>query len=309
MSNTSIVEIKRLSHQYTSADWAVKDVNINVKKNGILGLLGSNGAGKSTTMNILCGVINQTKGQVLINGIDMQKKPKEAKKLIGFLPQKAPLYLDLTVDEYLTHCAHLRLMKPKEIKPAIKKVKERCGISHYSNRLLKNLSGGYQQRVGIAQAILHNPLLVVLDEPTNGLDPVQIVEVRKLIKEIAKDKAVILSTHILSEVEATCDMICMIEKGKMVFNGDLSEFKNHLQPDTLILIFEKKPDLGFLKEIKAIQDIISINDHKYRIKFNPASNINHKIIEKCSENKMPLSEIYLEQNSLDNVFAKLAMHD
>ena len=184
--STPIVEVKHLSHRY-SVDWAIRDINFSIEKKGILGLLGSNGAGKSTTMNIICGVLNQTEGDVFINGIDLRKNPVEAKKHIGFLPQKPPLHPDLTVDEYLVHCAVLRRMPSSEIRKAVDYAKERCAISHFSNRLIKNLSGGYQQRVGIAQAIVHNPEFVVMDEPTNGLDPNQILEIRSLIKEIAID--------------------------------------------------------------------------------------------------------------------------
>ena len=300
-----IVQIQNLSHQY-SKDWAVKDVSFEIKAYGILGLLGSNGAGKSTTMNILCGVLNQSKGTVLINGLDMQKKTVAAKKLIGFLPQKAPLHLDLTVDEYLLHCAYLRLMHPKDIKPAIERVKERCGIAHYSNRLLKNLSGGYQQRVGIAQAIIHNPLLVVLDEPTNGLDPVQILEVRKLIKEIGQDHAVILSTHILSEVEAICDDIKMIEKGQLVFSGSLTEFKDYLQPDTLFVSMESPPDIKELEAIPGVIQATPLNGKSMRLQFDTKKDVSEILIEKSVKKAWHLREIHLEKNSLDDVFAKLS---
>src|SRR5689334_4196710 len=145
-----IVKLENLSHRYTR-DWAVKNVSFEINKKGIVGLLGSNGAGKSTTMNILCGVLSQTEGRVLVEGIDIRRNPEEAKKRIGFLPQQAPLYLESTVDEYLTFCANMRLMKPREIKAAVQMVKERCGVAHFSNRLIGNLSGGYRQRVGIAQ--------------------------------------------------------------------------------------------------------------------------------------------------------------
>ncbi|MDO7744559.1 MAG: ABC transporter ATP-binding protein, partial [Pedobacter sp.] len=170
----SIVRIEHLSHRY-SKDWAIRDINFEIEQNGILGLLGSNGAGKSTTMNILCGVLNQTEGQVYIDGINLRQDPEKAKRLLGFLPQNAPLHLDLTVDEYLTYCANIRDIKPSQIKQAVAAVKEKCGIAHFSKRLISNLSGGYKQRVGIAQAIIHKPKLVVLDEPTNGLDPNQIL--------------------------------------------------------------------------------------------------------------------------------------
>ena len=220
-----IINIKNLCHQYGTS-WAIKDVNIRLDKTGILGLLGSNGAGKSTTMNILCGVLTQTSGTVLINGIDLSSDPERAKREIGFLPQTPPLHLDLTVDEYLKHCAYMRLMERRHIAEAVSDVKERCGITHFSKRLIGNLSGGYRQRVGIAQAIIHKPTLVVLDEPTNGLDPIQILEVRNLIKEIATERTVIFSSHILSEVQVLCKDIIMIEQGKVVFSDTMVAFDN-----------------------------------------------------------------------------------
>ena len=162
----SIVKVEHLSHRY-SVQWAIRDINFEINQRGIMGLLGSNGAGKSTTMNIICGVLKQTEGNVFIDGINLRENPVEAKKNIGFLPQKAPLHLDFTVDEYLTYCADLHMVDKKQIKAAVDEAKARCGITHFSKRVLRNLSGGYQQRVGIAQAIVHKPKFVVLDEPTN----------------------------------------------------------------------------------------------------------------------------------------------
>ena len=182
--DVAIVKVENLSHRYSS-QWAIQDISFEINQTGVLGLLGSNGAGKSTTMNIMCGVLKQTKGEVYINGVSLRDNPVEAKKHIGFLPQKPPLHLDLNVDEYLTHCAYLRSVEPKHIKAAVDEAKSKCGIMHFSKRLVRNLSGGYQQRLGIAQAIVHNPKFVVLDEPTNGLDPNQIVEIRNLVKELS----------------------------------------------------------------------------------------------------------------------------
>ena len=195
-----IVRVEHLSHRY-SIQWAVRDVSFEIPRHGIYGLLGANGAGKSTVMNIMCGVLKQTEGDVIIAGVNTKRDTIAAKKHIGFLPQKPPLYQDLTVEEYLTHAADLRWVTPREMKKAVEEVMERCAITHFRKRLLKNLSGGYQQRVGIAQAIVHKPDLVVFDEPTNGLDPNQIVEIRHLIKSIAEERTVILSTHILPEVQ------------------------------------------------------------------------------------------------------------
>ena len=171
--NQSIVKVEKLSHKY-SVQWAVRDINFEISQTGIVGLLGSNGAGKSTIMNIICGVLSQTEGDVYIDGINLRKNPVAAKQNIGFLPQKPPLYGDLTVDEYLTYAAQLRKMDPKDIPAALEVAKEKCGISHFSKRLIKNLSGGYQQRVGIAQSIIHNPKLVVMGSEERLLT--QIVE-------------------------------------------------------------------------------------------------------------------------------------
>ena len=193
---SSIVSVKNLSHRY-SVQWAIKDISFDITKKGVMGLLGSNGAGKSTTMNIICGVLNQTEGEVFINGINLRENPVEAKRYIGFLPQQPPLYTDLTVEEYLRNAAHLRLMEKSEVNKAVDVALARCSISHFRNRLIKNLSGGYQQRVGIAQAIVHNPSFVVLDEPTNGLDPNQIVDIRNLIREIAEEHSVLLSLSLI----------------------------------------------------------------------------------------------------------------
>ncbi|WP_299702707.1 ATP-binding cassette domain-containing protein [uncultured Pontibacter sp.] len=301
----SIAKIQNLSHRY-SKDWAVKNISFEIQNRGILGLLGSNGAGKSTTMNILCGVINQTEGKAIIDGIDVRENPVEAKKLIGFLPQKAPLHLELTVDEYLTHCAHMRSIPSKRIKDALELAKAKCGISHFSKRVLKNLSGGYQQRVGLAQAIIHNPKLVVLDEPTNGLDPNQILEVRKLIREIAEDRAVILSTHILSEVQATCDNIVMIEHGEIVFADTLYAFNNYIEPNTLIMEVDNPPTESELYAIDGITDVYFVTKNRIRLQFNTGPEITKKIIQASVTNGWPLSEIYLEKSSLDGIFAQLS---
>lgn len=303
--NNSIAHIKSLSHKY-SKDWAIRDINFDITDKGILGLLGSNGAGKSTTMNILCGVINQTEGEILIDGINIRQHPVEAKRLIGFLPQKAPLHLELTVDEYLTHCAYLRDIPKEQIPSALEVAKRKCGISHFSNRLLSNLSGGYQQRVGIAQAIIHNPKLVVLDEPTNGLDPNQILEVRKLIKEIGEERSVILSTHILSEVQATCERIIMIEHGEVVFADSMQAFNNYIEPNSLVMVLNRPPDPIYFNQLEFITSVKEIEQGRLRIFFKERGNISQKLVQISMEQGWELTEIYLEKSSLDGVFAQLS---
>ncbi|MDO6736377.1 ABC transporter ATP-binding protein [Wenyingzhuangia sp. 2_MG-2023] len=301
----SIAKVQNLSHRY-SKDWAIRNINFEIKNRGILGLLGSNGAGKSTTMNILCGVINQTEGLALIDGIDIRENPVEAKKLIGFLPQKAPLYLELTVDEYLTHCAYMRSIPSNKIKEAVEVAKNKCGIGHFSKRVLKNLSGGYQQRVGLAQAIIHNPKLVVLDEPTNGLDPNQITEVRRLIKNIAEDRAVILSTHILSEVQATCDNIVMIEHGETVFQDTMDAFNNYIEPNTVLISMDNPPLVAEFLEIAGVTHVDYVTKKNVRLTFDANPEITKTIIQLSIEKGWGLSEIQLEKSSLDAIFAQLS---
>ena len=305
MITNKIIEVKQLSHKY-NVDWAIRDINFEIVKNGVVGLLGSNGAGKSTTMNIICDVLNQTEGDVIINGINLRDNPIEAKKYIGFLPQKAPLHTELTVDEYLYHCADIRLIPKDEIHEAIEVVKKKCGISHFSNRLISNLSGGYQQRVGIAQAIIHNPLFVILDEPTNGLDPNQILEIRYLIKNIAEDRAVLISTHILPEVQATCEYIKMIENGEIVFSGSIVEFNNYAAPSTLVSIMGSAPSTEELMKIESVTKVERLTKTRIRIHFIGDESIVNRIVKMSIKNSWGLKEIFLEKESLDNIFAKLS---
>lgn len=301
----SIVSIVNLSHKY-GRDWAIRHISFDIRKNGILGLLGSNGAGKSTTMNIMCGVLNQTEGDVFIDGINLKKQPREAKKLIGFLPQNPPLYFDLTVDEYLIHCAHLRLIPQKRLRKSVEEAKEKCGVGHFSNRLIKNLSGGYRQRVGIAQAILHQPKLVVLDEPTNGLDPNQIYEVRKLIKEVASDRSVIFSSHILSEIQATCHDIKMIEGGRVVFSDTVDAFNNYISPDSMLVSMENLPSRETLLTIEGISQVEVLDDKRVRMRFSGSADIAELIVGKSVQYGWRLREISLERSSLDDIFAQLS---
>ncbi len=301
----SIVSVKNLSHRY-SVQWAVKDISFEINEKGVTGLLGSNGAGKSTTMNIICGVLNQTQGDVFINGVNLREDPVEAKKNIGFLPQQPPLYTDLTVGEYLRHAAFLRLVEPDKVDEAVDVALEKCSITHFRDRLIKNLSGGYQQRVGIAQAIVHNPQFVVLDEPTNGLDPNQIVDIRNLIRDIAKHHAVLLSTHILSEVQAICDNIYMIESGKLVFSGTMEEFDNYVAPESFIVEFANSPSKEVLENLTENNGIEALEDGSYRIFLKDDISITEKYIQESVKQNWNLKNIYVERASLSEIFAQLS---
>ena len=301
----AIVKVENLSHRY-SVQWAIQGISFDVQKNGIQGLLGSNGAGKSTLMNIMCGVLRQTDGDVYINGMNTKNNPVEAKRFIGFLPQHPPLRIDLTVEEYLTYCAYLRWIPSVGVRGAVEEAMEKCKITHFRKRLIRNLSGGYQQRVGIAQAIIHKPVLVVLDEPTNGLDPNQIVEIRHLIKEIAEERTVILSTHILPEVQATCDYIRMIEQGNMVFSGTVEEFDNYIQPNTLVVSLGAAPLVADIQELPGVVRVEELGGPRFRIQFSDVKEAMNSIVEASYTRDWQLMELQQEKSSLDTIFAELS---
>ena len=300
-----ILKIEKLSHRYNTT-WAIRDINIESDQHGAIGLLGSNGAGKSTTMNIICGVLNQTEGHVYINGMDVRKEPELAKREIGFLPQDPPLYTDLTIDEYLTYCAELRLMPKEKIKSAVNEVKERCGIAHFSTRLIRNLSGGYRQRVGIAQAIIHKPKLVVMDEPANGLDPNQLIEVRKLIKEIAQDHVVLLSSHILSEIHLMCKEVIMIEAGRIVFSDSMNAFNDYIQPHSLVMRVENPPTMAELLNVQGVNKVEFMTDRQIRIYFDSEEEVAERLVAASVQNGWRLREITLDKGLLDDVFKQLS---
>ena len=301
-----ILKTTNLSHKYSSS-WAIRDIDISIEEKGIIGLLGSNGAGKSTTMNIICGVLNQTQGEVFVDGIDLRKEPEQAKKQIGFLPQNPPLYTDLTIDEFLTYSAQLRLMDKRNIKAAVDEVKERCGINHFSNRLIKNLSGGYRQRVGIAQAIIHKPKLVVMDEPTNGLDPNQLIEARKLIREIAREHTVLLSSHILSEINLLCREIIMIEGGRIVFADTMDAFNNYSKGKAILVRLDNPPQKEVLLKVRGVTDVEFLNEQQIRIHFEYShEEVSDALVAASVEGGWRLREIKLDKELLDDVFKYLS---
>ena len=305
MSEGTILKIEHLYHRY-STQWAVEDINLEIGSHGVVGLLGSNGAGKSTTMNIVCGVLMQTRGEVWIDGINTLTDPTGARRRLGFLPQKAPLYPDLTVDEYLRFCAEMRQVPWREITSAVGRAEELCGVSHFKDRLLRNLSGGYQQRVGIAQAILHNPRLVVLDEPTNGLDPNQILEVRHLVRSIADERAVLLSTHILPEIQAGSDMIVMIEHGRRVFLGSLEEFNNQVEPHSFTVRLRRPPELSALLGVEGVRNGEPTGGGSFRLWHDGSEETLKRFVAASVSEGWELVEIRTEKSSLEEVFAKLS---
>ena len=300
-----IVKIENVSHRY-SVQWAIRDINFEIPTRGIYGLLGSNGAGKSTLMNILCGVLRQTEGDIFIKGINTKENSVAAKRLMGFLPQKPPLHMDLTIEEFLYHCAGIRLMPDSEIPGAVENALTECGILHFRNRLIRNLSGGYQQRVGIAQAIIHSPELIVFDEPTNGLDPNQILEIRNLIKKIAENRTIILSTHMLTEVQAICNHILMVEEGHMVFSGSVDEFDNYITPNTVFVSLLDAPAPEVLIEVPGVTRVEELGGTKFRLIASDVNDVIEQMVEYSYKNAWRLNEIRVEKSSLNAIFAELS---
>lgn len=302
------VEASDLTRIYGGRE-AVSNVSFNLTQGQVLGFLGPNGAGKSTTMKMLTGNLAPSAGSVKICGIDMIENPKEAKALIGYLPEMRPLYKEFTVDEYLTIAARLHRVPSRNIKKAVEYAKERCGLTHMSKRLIENLSNGYQQRVGISQAIIHNPMVVILDEPTVGLDPIQIRDIRSLIREIGSDHSVILSTHILPEVEMVCDHVQIIDKGKLVFNGGIDVLKRQRIGNKLLIGFKHAPQTADLLQIAGVSEAESIDKNMMRVRFAENSMPHEAIVQAAVKNGWGLFQIAPDQTSLEDVFVQLTYQD
>lgn len=286
-------------HRYYADNHAVNDLCIDLQKGDILGLLGPNGAGKSSCMQMLSGTLAPAAGEIIINGFDLLEQPNEARQHIGYLPDKPPLYNELTVDEYLDYAARLRRIPKNDIHTLREQAKQRCGLSQYSQRLVGNLSKGYQQRVGIAQAIIHQPKVIILDEPTVGLDPLQMREIRKLICELGKQHGVILSTHILPEVQAVCNRVQIIFQGKSVYNSSMQQLQNNTQ---ISLRLNQAPELQALQSIQHVSSVTEIDPGHYLLDGENLPDHCTEISRLCVDNGWQLAEITPQKNTLEQLF-------
>ena len=260
-------------------------------------------------MQMITGNLAPSTGEINVCGFDLLDNAKQAKANIGYLPEQPPLYRELSVNEYLTFCAKLNRIEKTKQKAAVERAKQRCGLTEVGKRLINNLSKGYQQRVGIAQAIIHNPAIVVLDEPTVGLDPIQIRQIRALIRELAKDHGVILSTHILPEVQMTCDRVQIINKGQLVYSDNIKQLNQRMQSSSLILGLNSQPTE---EELLAIADVTSVeilNNHRYRLHHPVAQNPAERVAKVAAENNWGLFELSPEQKTLEQIFVELTSGD
>ncbi|WP_297808478.1 ABC transporter ATP-binding protein [uncultured Methylophaga sp.] len=304
MSENVLLEASQLSRQFAGKT-AVDNVSFNVKQGEVVGFLGPNGAGKSTTMRMLSGNLAPDHGEIHINGIDLLDYPRQAKAHIGYLPEAPPLYREHTVREFLQFCARLNQIDKKQHKAAVDTAIERCGLREVQQRLIGNLSKGYQQRVGIAQAIIHSPSVVILDEPTSGLDPIQIREIRQLIRDIADKHSVILSTHILPEVQMLCDRVQIISQGQLLFNDNIDKLGEQMQASTLLVEFEKPLQTALLQRLDGIERIDSLSDKRYRLHYQPHHNPTQSLLRRAVEDDWQLTLMMPEQHSLEDVFMKV----
>ena len=307
-----MIEVNNLVKRYGDHT-AVDHLSFKIEKGKIYGFLGPNGAGKSTTMNMITGYIASTEGTVTIDGHDILDEPEEAKKCIGYLPEMPPLYFDMTVGEYMSFVADLKKIPKNQKKSMVEEVMEMVKITDMKNRLIKNLSKGYRQRVGLAQAILGYPEVIILDEPTVGLDPKQIIEIRDLIKSLKKKHTVILSSHILSEVSAVCDYVLIISHGKLVASdtpenlGKLAEGSN-----TLNLLVKGDKDhiriaLGQISDIKDIKIEDAKEEHAWNVMLSTKEDmdIREEVFFKMADAHCPILEMQSKKVSLEEIFLEL----
>jgi len=307
MSDDTLIQVERLSRRF-GRQLAVNDVSFELDRGEVLGFLGPNGAGKSTTMRMLTGNLAPSAGRVFINGIDLADEPRRAKAMIGYLPERPPLYREFTVDEYLAFCARLHGISRDGRAAAIRRTSERCGLEGTGRRLIGNLSKGFQQRVGIAQAILHTPEVVILDEPTVGLDPIQIRQIRELIAELGSDHSVILSTHILPEVQATCSRVQIIHEGVLVFSDTLADLDARSETMAVTVGLGEPPDKDELSGLPGVTQVDALGNSRFRLSLESGAGT-APIGEACVKAGWGLEELTPERLTLEQIFVQLTTRD
>ena len=309
-----MIQAKGLTHYYGPYP-AIQDVNFGVRKGEILGFLGPNGAGKTTTMRIITGFMPPTHGTVTLDGFDVVVQSLEARRRVGYLPETVPLYTDMSVNGYLKYMGTLRGMAPKAIKARLGEVIDVCRLGDYRKTQIGKLSKGFRQRVGIAQAILHEPQVLVLDEPTIGIDPIQVVETRRLIKELGKDQTVVLSTHILPEVSMLCDRVLIINEGRIVAEDTPKNLAAGLQGVDRLEVEVGGPAaevLPVLKGIKGVNDVTHVNEdgrHTYTIQTQGGKDLRDEISQAVISNGWSLRGLQMVGMSLEEIFLRLTTHE
>lgn len=296
------IEVTHLT-KYYGQQAAVNDISFSVGKGEIVGFLGPNGAGKSTTMKIITGFIPATEGQVSVCGLNVEENSLEARKHIGYLPEHNPLYLDMYVKEYLEFVG--KIYKISNVRDRVKEMIQLVGLEVEQNKKIGMLSKGYRQRVGLAQAIIHNPDVLILDEPTSGLDPNQLVEIRQLIKTIGKQKTVMLSTHIMQEVEAICDRVIIIKSGQIVADSPASELQYELGHQVVYAEFDGNVSRNVLHKIPGVSKVERVTESSYLIESNSDGDLRKAIAVFAQQNGLLILTLRIEEKSLEEVFKEL----
>ncbi len=304
--------------KYYGQQAAVKDISFEINTGQIVGFLGPNGAGKSTTMKMITTYLAQTEGKVFVDGLDTEEKAIEVRKKIGYLPEQNPLYLDMNVIDYLRFAAELESVPKGEINSAIERVVDLCGLDEVRHKDIGELSKGFRQRVGLAQAMVHNPEVLILDEPTSGLDPNQIIEIRKLIKKLGKEKTLVLSTHIMQEVEATCDRVLIINKGEIVADGSPDSLQDKFRGQVEINLVLKKDSIDKDLIERALASISNVERAKvqkvddttitFHVSAKKGSDVREEIFRKIVTMNLVLLEMNKEEKSLEDIFRQLTKH-
>lgn len=308
MNRASLLAVEGLSRSYGTLE-AVKNIGFEVQQGEVLGFLGPNGAGKTTTMQMLTGNLAPSQGRVTVAGHDLRDDPRAAKTALGYLPEQPPLYRDLSVDEYLDYCAALHRIARPQRRAARENAKAKCGLNEVGRRLIGNLSKGYQQRVGIAQAIIHLPPVIILDEPTAGLDPIQIREIRNLIRDLGREHSVILSTHILPEVQSVCSRVQIIHKGALVLSDSIDGLARRMQASVLAVTFSSTPDLRLLSELPGVKSIETLEDGGLRLYHEPAANPAESVVKLAAEKNWGLIQLTPQRATLEDIFVSLTTED
>lgn len=299
------LEVSGLSKLYGKQK-AVDNISFSVKEGEIVGFLGPNGAGKSTTMKVATCYLPPTEGTVLVNGLDVQRDPLEIRKVLGYLPEHNPLYLDMYVHEYLRFIGSLHGLGGNKLRGRVGEVVVLCGLEREQNKKIQALSKGYRQRVGLAQALVHDPKVLILDEPTTGLDPNQILEIRQLIKNISSQKTVVFSTHIMQEVQALCSRVVIINRGKIVADSPVELLQERSSQGRIISVeFERPIDEALLRNIEGIQELEQPAENRYVLYANRDRQVRSRIFRVAADNDLPLIGLRQEENSLESIFQEL----
>ncbi|PRY14409.1 protein involved in gliding motility GldA [Pontibacter ummariensis] len=299
------VEVKNLTKVY-GEQHAVDDISFTVEQGQILGFLGPNGAGKSTTMKIATCYLPPSAGTVLVNGHDVLQDPIAVRRNVGYLPEHNPLYLDMYVHEYLNFVASVYNLKGKHARARVQEMVELCGLTLEQGKKIGALSKGYRQRVGLAQALVHDPQVLILDEPTTGLDPNQILEIRSLIKQVGQNKTVIFSTHIMQEVAAICDRVVIINRGQLVANSDVASLQAGGKDEKVTLVeFEQPVEVEALQGVPGVLQVEQAQNNVYRVTSKRQTDIRANVFRVAAERNWPLVGLRQEENSLEKVFQEL----